>query len=202
MRATDIDGRSRMSVAQQSFNEVVDALSAGTQLGIRVLGSPHPGCAGDNQALGCRDTQQLSPVGPVNKVSRPRRDRHAAPHRLDPDRPRAPRRARDLGTGEAPGGSSSSPTARTPADRPACATSPAIAAQGTHLVVDTLGLTLDDKVRRQLTCIADATGGTYTAVQHQTSSPAGSTSWCAGPRHVSPDPAAVGGTDPARTRRS
>lgn len=40
-----------------------------------------------------------------------------------------------------------------------------LAAKGTHLVVDTLGLTLDDAVRQQLSCIAEATGGTYTAVQ-------------------------------------
>ncbi|MFL6052229.1 MAG: hypothetical protein ACJ72W_04820, partial [Actinoallomurus sp.] len=39
MRARDIDGRSRISVAQQSFDDVVDALPAETQLGIRVLGS-------------------------------------------------------------------------------------------------------------------------------------------------------------------
>jgi Ca-activated chloride channel family protein len=41
----------------------------------------------------------------------------------------------------------------------------ALAADGTHLTVDTLGLTEDDKVRRQLTCIAQATGGTYTEVR-------------------------------------
>lgn len=41
-----------------------------------------------------------------------------------------------------------------------------LAVLGTHLVVDTRGITLDEKVRRRLTCIADATCGTYTAVQH------------------------------------
>jgi Ca-activated chloride channel family protein len=40
-----------------------------------------------------------------------------------------------------------------------------LAAQGTQLVVDTLGLAADDKVRRQLLCIANATGGTYASAQ-------------------------------------
>jgi Ca-activated chloride channel family protein len=67
MRAADIDGRSRMSVAQQSFDEVVDALPAETQLGIRVLGSRYR-FPGSPKTVGCRDTEQISPVGPVNKV--------------------------------------------------------------------------------------------------------------------------------------
>ena len=46
-----------------------------------------------------------------------------------------------------------------------CEVARELAAQGTHLVVDTLGLAPDEKVRQQLLCIATATGGTYTAAQ-------------------------------------
>lgn len=42
-----------------------------------------------------------------------------------------------------------------------------IAAKGIGLTIDTLGLVADAKTREQLSCIADATGGTYTAVHHK-----------------------------------
>ncbi|NEE54975.1 alpha-1-antitrypsin, partial [Streptomyces sp. SID8455] len=48
-----------------------------------------------------------------------------------------------------------------------CEVAREIAARGTHLVIDTLGLVPNAKIRQQLTCIAEATGGTYTAVQHK-----------------------------------
>ncbi len=42
-----------------------------------------------------------------------------------------------------------------------------IAAKGIGLTIDTLGLVPDAKTRDQLSCIADATGGTYTDVRHK-----------------------------------
>ena len=165
MRTADIDGRSRISVAQQSFDEVVDALPDQTQLGIRVLGSTYPG---NDKAVGCRDTQQLFPVGQVDRTEAKTAIATLRPTGWTPIGLALRAAAKDLGSGET--------TRRivlitdgeddcAPPDP--CDVARELAAQGTHLVVDTLGLTLDDKVRRQLTCIANATGGTYTAVQSQ-----------------------------------
>ncbi len=42
-----------------------------------------------------------------------------------------------------------------------------IASKGIGLTIDTLGLVPDAKTRNQLSCIAHATGGTYTSVQHK-----------------------------------
>ncbi len=167
MRATDIDGRSRMSVAQQSFDEVVDALPQETQLGIRALGSRIP--VANNQALGCRDTVQMTPVGPVNKVEAKTQIATLRPTGWTPIGLALRAAARDLGTGETTRRMVLITDGEDTCGMPdPCDVARELAAQGTHLVIDTLGLTLDDKVRRQLTCIADATGGTYTAVQHQT----------------------------------
>lgn len=167
MRATDIDGRSRMSVAQQSFDEVVDALPEETQLGIRVLGSRIP--VANNQALGCRDTQQIMPVATVDKARAKSAIATMRPTGWTPIGLALRGAARDLGTGETTRRivliTDGEDTCGSPGP---CDVARELAAQGTHLIVDTLGLTLDDKVRRQLTCIAGATGGTYTAVQHQT----------------------------------
>lgn len=166
MRATDIDGRSRMSVAQQSFGEVVDALPAETQLGIRVLGSRIP--VANNRALGCRDTQQIMPVGPVDKAEAKAVIATMRPTGWTPIGLALRAASRDLGKGETTRRivliTDGEDTCGAPDP---CQVARELAAQGTHLVVDTLGLTLNDKVRRQLTCIADATGGTYTAVQHE-----------------------------------
>jgi Ca-activated chloride channel homolog len=167
MRAADIDGRSRMSAAQQSFGEVVDALPAETQLGIRVLGSRIPASA--SQALGCRDTRQISPVGPVDKVAAKAAIATLRPTGWTPIGLALRAAARDLGTGETTRRIVLITDGEDSCGAPdPCDVARQLAAQGTHLVVDTLGLTLDAKVRRQLTCIAEATGGTYTAVRHRT----------------------------------
>ncbi|MEV4757272.1 VWA domain-containing protein [Micromonospora sp. NPDC049559] len=163
MRANDIGGRSRISVAQQAFNDVVDALPEGTQLGIRVLGATYPG---DNKAIGCKDSQQIVPVGPVDKQQAKGAIATLRPTGFTPIGLALRGAAQDLGTGET--------TRRivlisdgedTCAPPDPCEVARELAAQGTHLVVDTLGLAPDEKVRRQLLCIAGATGGTYTSAQ-------------------------------------
>jgi Ca-activated chloride channel family protein len=163
MRADDIDGRSRISVAQQAFNEVVDALPGETQLGIRVLGATY---RGKDKKQGCLDTQQIVPVGPVDRTAAKAAVATLRPTGFTPVGLALRSAARDLGTGT---------TARrivlitdgedTCAPPDPCEVARELAAQGTRLVVDTLGLAPDEKVRRQLLCIATATGGTYTAAQ-------------------------------------
>jgi Ca-activated chloride channel homolog len=163
MRARDIDGRSRISVAQQAFNEVVDALPDETQLGIRVLGATY---RGKDKKQGCQDTQQIVPVGPVDRAQAKAAVATLRPTGFTPVGLALRSAAQDLGAGA---------TARrivlitdgedTCAPPDPCEVARELAAQGTRLVVDTLGLAPDDKVRRQLLCIAGATGGTYTAAQ-------------------------------------
>ncbi|MEV0155324.1 VWA domain-containing protein [Micromonospora sp. NPDC050686] len=163
MRARDIDGRSRISVAQQAFNEVVDALPEETQLGIRVLGATY---RGKDKKQGCLDTQQIVPVGPVDRTQAKAAVATLRPTGFTPVGLALRSAAQDLGTGA---------TARrivlitdgedTCAPPDPCDVARELAAQGTRLVVDTLGLAPDAKVRRQLLCIAGATGGTYTAAE-------------------------------------
>ena len=163
MREPDMNGQTRMAVAQRAFNEVVDAVPAGTDLGIRVLGATYPG---DDKALGCQDTQQIVPVGPVDRDQAKAAIASLRPTGFTPIGLALREAAKDLGSGE---------TARrivlitdgedTCAPPDPCDVARELAAQGTRLIVDTLGLTLDDKVRQQLVCIAGATGGTYTTAQ-------------------------------------
>ncbi|MER7913823.1 MULTISPECIES: VWA domain-containing protein [unclassified Streptomyces] len=165
MRAKDIDGKSRMAAAKQAFNEVLDAVPEEVRLGIRTLGADYPG---QDRKQGCKDTRQLYPVGPLDRTEAKTAVATLAPTGWTPIGPALLGAAKDLEGGDA--------TRRivlitdgedTCAPLDPCQVAREIAAKGIHLVIDTLGLVPDAKTRQQLTCIAEATGGTYTSV-HRT----------------------------------
>ncbi|MFD8205134.1 VWA domain-containing protein [Streptomyces sp. NPDC059695] len=165
MRAKDIDGKSRMSAAKQAFNEVLDAVPEEVRLGIRTLGADYPG---NDRKRGCKDTRSLYPVGPLDRTEAKTAVATLAPTGWTPIGPALLGAADDLGEDGA--------TKRivlitdgedTCAPLDPCQVAREIAAKGIHLVIDTLGLVPDAKTRQQLTCIAEATGGTYTSV-HRT----------------------------------
>jgi Ca-activated chloride channel family protein len=163
MRARDVDGQSRMSAAKQAFNEVLDAVPADVELGIRTLGATYPG---KDKKVGCQDSRQLYPVGPVDRTEAKAAVATLVPTGWTPIGLALRGAAKDLGAdgtrrivlitdGEDSCGLPDP-----------CDVARELAAQGTHLTVDTLGLVPNDKIRQQLGCIAEATGGTYTAVEH------------------------------------
>ncbi|MER5497085.1 MULTISPECIES: VWA domain-containing protein [unclassified Streptomyces] len=164
MRTRDIDGQSRMAAAKQAFNEVLDAVPEQVQLGIRTLGADYPG---DDRKVGCKDTRQLYPVGPLDRTEAKTAVATLAPTGWTPIGPALLGAADDL-----EGGDSTrrivliSDGEDTCGPLDPCEVARDIAARGIHLVIDTLGLVPNAKIREQLTCIAEATGGTYTAVQH------------------------------------
>ncbi|TJZ54515.1 VWA domain-containing protein [Streptomyces piniterrae] len=165
MRARDIDGQSRMAAAKQAFNEVLDAVPEEVQLGIRTLGANYPGT---DRKTGCKDTKQLYPVGPLDRTEAKTAVATLAPTGWTPIGPALLASADDLKGGDA--------TRRivlitdgedTCAPLDPCEVARDIAAKGIHLTIDTLGLLPNAKTRSQLSCIAEATGGTYTSVQHK-----------------------------------
>ncbi|MZE81633.1 VWA domain-containing protein [Streptomyces xinghaiensis] len=164
MRERDIDGRSRMAAAKQAFGEVLDAVPDEVRLGIRTLGANYPG---DDRRTGCKDTEQLYPVGPLDRTEAKTAVATLAPTGWTPIGPALLKAADDLEGGDA--------TRRivlitdgedTCAPLDPCEVARELAAKGIGLTIDTLGLVPDAKTRRQLVCIAEATGGTYTSVQH------------------------------------
>ncbi|MBY8878379.1 VWA domain-containing protein [Actinacidiphila acidipaludis] len=165
MRARDIDGQSRMSAAKQAFDDVLDSTPPDVQLGIRTLGADYPG---NDRKTGCKDTRRLYPVGPLNRTEAKAAVATLAPTGWTPIGPALRAAADDLKGGDGTrrmvlitdGEDTCGPT------NP-CDVARDIAAQGIHLVIDTLGLIPDATTRNQLSCIAGATGGTYTTVQHR-----------------------------------
>ncbi|CAL9403930.1 hypothetical protein SUDANB105_01511 [Streptomyces sp. enrichment culture] len=164
MRARDIDGQSRMAAAKQAFNEVLDATPEDVQLGIRTLGANYPG---DDRKKGCRDTAQLYPVGPLDRTEAKTAVATLVPTGWTPIGPALLKAADDL-----EGGTGSkrivliSDGEDTCAPLDPCEVAREIAAKGIGLTIDTLGLVPNTKMRQQLSCIAEATGGTYTSVEH------------------------------------
>ncbi|MER7396216.1 VWA domain-containing protein [Streptomyces sp. NPDC000151] len=165
MRARDIDGQSRMSAAKQAFNEVLDAVPQEVQLGIRTLGAEY---RGDDRKVGCKDTRALYPVSPVDRTEAKTAVATLTPTGWTPIGPALLKAADDLEGGDGARRivliSDGEDTCQ-PLDP--CEVAREIAAKGIHLTVDTLGLVPDAKTRTQLSCIAEATGGTYTSVQHK-----------------------------------
>ncbi|MFJ8198472.1 VWA domain-containing protein [Streptomyces sp. NPDC096152] len=165
MRARDIDGGSRMAAAKQAFNEVLDATPEEVQLGIRTLGANY---RGNDRKTGCKDTAQLYPVGPLDRTGAKTAVATLAPTGWTPIGPALLKAATDLDGGDGPRRivliSDGEDTCQ-PLDP--CEVAREIAAKGIGLTIDTLGLVPDAKTRDQLSCIADATGGTYTSVRHK-----------------------------------
>ncbi|MFD5375823.1 VWA domain-containing protein [Streptomyces griseoincarnatus] len=165
MRARDIDGQSRMAAAKQAFNEVLDATPEEVQLGIRTLGADYPG---DDRKEGCKDTAQLYPVGPLDRTEAKTAVATLVPTGWTPIGPALLQAADDLDGGD---GSKRivliSDGEDTCAPLDPCEVAREIAAKGIGLTIDTLGLVPNAKLSRQLSCIAEATGGTYTSIEHQ-----------------------------------
>ncbi|MGW2339184.1 VWA domain-containing protein [Streptomyces sp. NPDC001661] len=165
MRARDIDGGSRMAAAKQAFNEVLDATPDEVELGIRTLGANYPG---DDRKTGCKDTERLYPVGPLDRTDAKTAVATLQPTGWTPIGPALLKSADDFTSGAGAKRivliSDGEDTCQ-PLDP--CEVAREIAAKGIGLTIDTLGLVADAKTREQLSCIADATGGTYTAVHHK-----------------------------------
>ncbi|MGW2645329.1 VWA domain-containing protein [Streptomyces sp. NPDC001393] len=165
MRTQDIDGGSRMAAAKQAFDEVLDATPQEVRLGIRTLGANY---RGNDRKEGCKDTAQLYPVGPLNRTDAKTAVATLQPTGWTPIGPALLKAADDLngGTGTrrivliTDGEDTCQPL-------DPCEVAREIAAKGVGLTIDTLGLVPDARTRDQLSCIADATGGTYTDVRHK-----------------------------------
>ncbi|MDT0268770.1 VWA domain-containing protein [Streptomyces sp. DSM 44915] len=164
MRERDMGGgESRIAAAQRAFNEVIDAVPDEVHLGIRTLGATYPG---DDLEVGCRDSEQLYPVGPIDRTEAKTAVATLRPTGWTPIGYALRGANEDLGDGEGTRRIVLITDGEDSCGEPdPCLVAHELAASGTDLVVDTLGLTLDDAVREQLSCIAEATGGTYTAVQ-------------------------------------
>ncbi|HET8950864.1 MAG TPA: VWA domain-containing protein [Solirubrobacteraceae bacterium] len=156
------DGGTRLDAAKAALGELIDAVPEGARVGLRVYGNE---LSGVSRAQGCEDTNLVTPVGPLD-----REDFKAQVDALE-GKGRTPigrsllKAPQDLaGPGErtvilvSDGGDNCAPP-------PPCEAARRIARRGLKLSISVVGLQVNERVRRQLECIAEAGGGTYVDAQ-------------------------------------
>ncbi len=150
----DAEGTTRLAAAEQATTSLLDNAPDGAELGLVVYGA--------NTVGDCRDITTVQPVGPTDVAGL--KGKIAG---LD-------------AVGETPIGAALLHAAEELADvdgdasiilvsdgeencsePPACEAAQTLADRGIGLTVHTIGFKVNDKARQELTCVAEATGGTY-----------------------------------------
>src|SRR3954470_10414375 len=156
------NGGPRRDAAKQAVGTLVDRLPEGVPLGLRVYGSK---VSEVSRAEGCRDTELTVPVGPldkdalrgtVNALEGKGRTPIGRSLLAVPD---------DLGSSEGrrsvvlvtDGGDNCAPP-------DPCKAAERVAKRGVEMSISVVGFQVNDRVRKQLRCIADAGGGSYVDV--------------------------------------
>ncbi|WP_157592435.1 vWA domain-containing protein [Solirubrobacter soli] len=156
------NGGTRLDAAKKAVDALVDRLPEGAPLGLRVYGSK---VSEVSRAEGCKDTELTVPVGPldkdalrstVNALQGKGRTPIGSSLLAVPD---------DLGSAEGrrsvvlvtDGGDNCAPP-------DPCKAAEEVARRGVEMSISVVGFQVNDRVRQQLRCIADAGGGSYVDV--------------------------------------
>lgn len=159
MRDDDAPGP-RLDAAKRAIHSLVERLPADAEVGLVVYGTG-TGSSKAEKPAGCTDVKTLLPVGPIDdRAFLDTVDRIAASgytpigaalrHAVDELPAEGPRSIVLVSDGQ-----------DTCSPPPPCEVAKEIAAEGVDLTVHTVGFKVDAAARADLTCIADATGGTY-----------------------------------------
>ena len=155
MAGPDPAGGTKIDAARSALAGVLSDLPEGTRVGVRAYGGTY-----EDRERGCTDTRLLVPVGPADSGAASTALAGLKPTGYTPlasslraaaaDLPLTGRRTVVLvSDGEETCGGDP------------CAVARELSGSGVGLTVDTVGYGVDDRTRDQLSCVADATGGTY-----------------------------------------
>ncbi|RPK32441.1 von Willebrand factor type A domain protein [Streptomyces sp. ADI92-24] len=161
MNETDAGGQSRLAAAKTAVGRLLDGTPDGTAMGLRVYGSSY---AGEAMGPGCKDTRLLAPVGPMGiaaKTSAKARVQALKAVGMTPIGRSLQAAAADLGNTGPRRIILVSDGEDTCAPPSPCQVARELQGAGVDLVVDTVGLKVGAATKRELTCIAKATKGTY-----------------------------------------
>lgn len=156
-------GGTKMTAAKKAVRTVVGTLPEGVQIGLTVYGA-NTGSSDAEKAAGCKDVKVVHPVSTLDRAGIVRAAEAARPRGYTPIGT-ALRTAAGALPKEGPRSivlvSDGEDTCAPPEP---CQVANELAEQGVDLRVHTVGYQVDGKAKNQLTCIAQATGGTYTNV--------------------------------------
>jgi Mg-chelatase subunit ChlD len=157
MNEDDGSGHPKLDTAKAAMSSLADALPRGAPVGLRIYGDRVPDT---DKANGCSDTHLVVPVGPLDPA--------AIKAAIDPVQaigytPISTSLEQAVGDLPADGDrtivlvSDGEETC----DRDPCQVVRDLADKGINVRIDTIGFRVDDSARKQLGCIASASGGEY-----------------------------------------
>jgi Ca-activated chloride channel family protein len=157
------NGGTRLDAAKKAFDELVQRLPEGAPIGLRVYGSK---VAEVSKAQACKDTELTIPVGPLDKGKMTGTVRALEGKGRTPIGASLLATPDDLGSSEgrrsvvlvSDGGDNCAPP-------DPCKAAEEVAKRGVDLSISVVGLQVNERVRKQLECIARAGGGSYVDVQ-------------------------------------
>jgi Ca-activated chloride channel family protein len=161
MTGVDPTGGTKMDAARRAVHTFLDAAPDGAPVGLAAYGTA-TGNSDAERAQGCQDVTVVGPVGPIDRAGL-----GAAVDRLTPRGYTPIGRALQVAAEQLPqAGPRSivlvSDGVDTCSPPQPCDVVRTLAGQGVDLVVHAVGFGVDGEARAQLSCIAQATGGTYT----------------------------------------
>ncbi|MQA11927.1 MAG: VWA domain-containing protein [Pseudonocardiaceae bacterium] len=161
MTAADPGGGTKIAAAKRAVHGLVDSAPADSRVGLAVYGTGTGNSAAE-KAKGCQDIHVLRGPEPIDK-----QEITGAVDRLRPSGYTPIGRSLQVAAKELPEQGPRSVVLvsdgeDTCAPPDPCEVAKQLADAGIDLVVHAVGFSVDEKARKQLTCIAQSTGGTYT----------------------------------------
>jgi len=163
MKDGDGHGSTKIATARSAVKTIIGQLPAEAQVGLMVYGNRVPSTP--DHAKACGDINLVAPVAPLDKAALTSAVDGIDAKGETPIGASLQRAAAALPKGSAgsivlvsDGEDSCAPPAP-------CDVAKQLSSGGVQLTVDTVGLKVSGKARSQLTCISQATGGSYTDVQ-------------------------------------
>jgi Ca-activated chloride channel homolog len=158
MNGSDGSGGMKIQAAKAALNGVVNALPDDSQVGLRVYGHRIPNT---DERRGCKDTQLVTPVGPLDRGGMKQQIRSFDAKGFTPIGLSLEKGAKDLPAEGKRTIVLVSDGIDTCAPPPPCQVAKRLSRQGVDLRIDTVGFQVDPRARRELRCIARVAKGSY-----------------------------------------
>ena len=160
MKEQAAGGQRKIDAAKDALGEVVSQLPDDAEVGLRVFGAK---VFSAKDAGACEDTQNVVPVGPLDRDALTQAVADYRPYGETPIGRALQEAARDLDAGSASGPrsivllSDGEPTC----EPDPCQVAKKLSSRGIDLTINVVGLDVSGAARKALSCIARAGGGTY-----------------------------------------
>lgn len=170
MKAADVDdkGTTRLDAAKDAAKDVIDNLNDSAQVGLTAYGM-NTGSSDAEKAAGCKDIEVLSAVEPIDRDGLKKQVDSIKASGYTPIGEALKKAAEELPDEGSGGIVLLSDGEDTCAPPPPCDVAKELVEDGVDLKIHTVGLRVDENARKELTCIAEETQGTYADAEDTTS---------------------------------